>query len=230
VPKVLKEDAPKFRGIYLDAYNREKSCYYFPKREACLMAMSYSYDIQAKVWERMNELENAANTLQLPDFSNPIAAARAWADALEQKQLVESQNLLIESQKKILVIENEALVVANTEKQDQLDIVQPKAQALDRITNFTNGAICVTNAAKTLQMSPKRLFEWLLVNKWIYRRDGGTSKYAAFQSKIQSGYLQHKIVEFVRSSGYVDHTEQVLVTAKGVAKLATELENNLMAA
>ena len=31
--------------------------YRFPKREACLMAMSYSYELQAKVFDRMTELE-----------------------------------------------------------------------------------------------------------------------------------------------------------------------------
>ena len=44
VPLVLGEGVLKFRGIYLDSMNREKPCYIFPKREACLMAMSYSYD------------------------------------------------------------------------------------------------------------------------------------------------------------------------------------------
>ena len=58
VTKVLGErDAPNFRGIYTDSLGRGKPCYRFPKREACLMAMSYSYDIQAKVYDRMTDLE-----------------------------------------------------------------------------------------------------------------------------------------------------------------------------
>src|SRR5258707_301204 len=60
VPVVLKKDAGKFSSIYLDQYKREKPCYRFPKREACLMAMSYSYDIQAAVFDRMTALEEAA--------------------------------------------------------------------------------------------------------------------------------------------------------------------------
>lgn len=55
---VLGKDAGNFSSIYLDSMNREKPCYKFPKREACLMAMSYSYDLQAKVFDRMTELEN----------------------------------------------------------------------------------------------------------------------------------------------------------------------------
>lgn len=58
VPKVLgKEDAQKFSGVYLGKNGQDRPCYYFPKREACLMAMSYSYELQAKVWDRMVALE-----------------------------------------------------------------------------------------------------------------------------------------------------------------------------
>jgi hypothetical protein len=58
VVKVLgEEDALNFRGIYLDAYKREKPCYALPKREANLMVMSESYKVQAAVYDRMVELE-----------------------------------------------------------------------------------------------------------------------------------------------------------------------------
>lgn len=61
VPEVLGVNAGKFSGIYFDTRNREQDCYNFPKREACLMAMSYSYDIQAKVFDRWQELEITLN-------------------------------------------------------------------------------------------------------------------------------------------------------------------------
>ena len=45
VPKVLGENqSPKFIGDYKDAKGRTYPCYYFQKREACLMAMSYSIE------------------------------------------------------------------------------------------------------------------------------------------------------------------------------------------
>ena len=59
--KVLKvlggEDALKFQGIYLDAYGREKPCYNLPKREVHLMVMSESYKVQARIYDRWQELE-----------------------------------------------------------------------------------------------------------------------------------------------------------------------------
>lgn len=60
VPKVLGEaHAPKFRVMFDTPVGngavRKSPGYTFPKREACLMAMSYSYAIQAKVYDRMTE-------------------------------------------------------------------------------------------------------------------------------------------------------------------------------
>jgi len=59
VPKVLGEEtSAKFSADLPDSYGRPRKGYRFPKREACLMAMSYSYDLQAKVFDRMTELES----------------------------------------------------------------------------------------------------------------------------------------------------------------------------
>jgi len=65
VPLVLNGGEVNFYSTYLDSQNKERPCYYFPKREACLMAMSYSYELQAKVFDRMTELENTPQTLPL---------------------------------------------------------------------------------------------------------------------------------------------------------------------
>lgn len=92
VPIVLSGGAGNFSDTYVHAQNGQTyPCYRFPKREACLMAMSYSYDLQAKVFDRMTELE-AKNSpvIAMPNFNNPAEAARAWALAYEAQQLAES--------------------------------------------------------------------------------------------------------------------------------------------
>ena len=61
VPKVLNGGEGKFSSSYLNSQNKVQPCYHFPKREACLMAMSYSYELQAKVFDRMTELEAKQN-------------------------------------------------------------------------------------------------------------------------------------------------------------------------
>ncbi len=70
VPEVLGVCAGNFSGTYQvtgpKGGTRSAPCYTFPKREACLMAMSYSYEIQAKVFDRMTVLES---NLALPVVS-----------------------------------------------------------------------------------------------------------------------------------------------------------------
>lgn len=71
---------------------RQSPGYRFPKREACLMAMSYSYELQAKVFDRMTALESVqAPATTLPNFADPVAAARAWADEREVSQKQQAQ-------------------------------------------------------------------------------------------------------------------------------------------
>ena len=85
------EKRKKFRSTYLANNGKENPCYRFEKREACLMAMSYSYELQALVFDRMTELESQSLKPQLPDFTNPAIAARAWADEVEAKQIALQQ-------------------------------------------------------------------------------------------------------------------------------------------
>ncbi|HGJ5880734.1 MAG TPA: Rha family transcriptional regulator, partial [Arsenophonus nasoniae] len=63
VPKVLGEYSAKFFAQYKDSTGRDLPCYHFPKREACLMAMSYSYELQAKIYDKMTELEKETKNI-----------------------------------------------------------------------------------------------------------------------------------------------------------------------
>ena len=70
VPRVLGTDqSAKFSADYLDTRGRTQKCFIFPKREACLVAMSYSYELQALVFDRMTALEERERARELP--SNP---------------------------------------------------------------------------------------------------------------------------------------------------------------
>lgn len=84
VPKVLGEtQSPKFFGDYIDGKGRAQSCYNFPKREACLMAMSYSYDLQAKVYDYMEELDRQAHgylNCTVQELQDIVAGARKISD------------------------------------------------------------------------------------------------------------------------------------------------------
>jgi len=99
----------------------------------------------------------------------------------------------------------------------------PKVAALNRISNV-DGYLCITDTAKTLQVRPKDLFDWLSANSWIYRRVGG-SGWVAYQQRIQQGVLSHKVTTVQRSDGTEKAVEQVLVTPKGLARLSEKFSN-----
>jgi anti-repressor protein len=103
----------------------------------------------------------------------------------------------------------------------QLAIAAPKVAALDRIA-IAGGSLCVTDAAKALQIRPVDLFHWLSSNQWAYRRPGA-SHWIGYQSRLQQGLLEHKVTTVRRNDGSDKVTEQVRITPKGLAKIAEAL-------
>ncbi|MFI7817269.1 phage antirepressor KilAC domain-containing protein, partial [Acinetobacter baumannii] len=119
VPKVLGlELSEKFRSVYKDSTGRNLPCYQFEKREACLMAMSYSYDLQAIVFDRMTAME----------------------EALKQPKELSRKEILLYA----LQAEEEKL-----DLQNQVALLEPKAQALETIAN-TDGTYTIRECAKTI--------------------------------------------------------------------------------
>jgi len=96
----------------------------------------------------------------------------------------------------------------------------PKVEALNRIST-ADGMLNITNAAKTLQIHPnQKLFRYMQEHMWIYRRAGGKN-YVGYQQRFQQGLLSHKVTTVQTSDGREKIIEQVLVTPKGLAKLAS---------
>jgi len=92
VPRVLSDEGSrKFSDTYVHTQNGQTyPCFRFPKREACLMAMSYSYELQAQVFDRMTAMENHIATQNLPSYmiEDPIERAEKWIEEAKQKQAV----------------------------------------------------------------------------------------------------------------------------------------------
>ncbi|OGT89734.1 MAG: hypothetical protein A2286_10525 [Gammaproteobacteria bacterium RIFOXYA12_FULL_61_12] len=99
--------------------------------------------------------------------------------------------------------------------------LKPKAGALDRIAK-ADGSLCITDAAKNLQLRPRQLFNHLSHHHWIYRR-GGRGGWIGYQDKIQSGYLEHKVASIEREDGTEKLVGSVLVTPLGLSVLAQNL-------
>jgi len=101
-------DCPKFLGHYIDSMGRPKKCYHLPKREAELMVMSESLDVQAKVYDRMTKLEAVAPKsdplAKLPPEQRALVALMmqsAEIKATQEKQAGE----LLQLQESVAVIE-----------------------------------------------------------------------------------------------------------------------------
>lgn len=143
VPLVLGEvGAGSFSFTYRDTQNKERPCYRFPKREACLMAMSYSYDLQAKVFDRMTALE-----------ARPIDPMQILSDPAAMR------GLLLTYTEKVLALESKVAEDA------------PKVAALERIA-LSDGLLNLQAAGKVLQQPPNKFIQWLRENGWIFRRPG----------------------------------------------------------
>ncbi|WP_281545891.1 phage antirepressor KilAC domain-containing protein [Grimontia sp. SpTr1] len=100
--------------------------------------------------------------------------------------------------------------------QAQVEEDRPKVEAYHLIAD-SEGSLCITDAAKNLQLKPKALFAWLAANRWIYKRPDGKS-WIGYQDKLQRGLLEHKVTTVNQRT-----VEQVRVTSKGLVVLAERL-------
>lgn len=105
--------------------------------------------------------------------------------------------------------------------ESEVAALKPEADALKRLAG-ASGSYCVTDAAKMLQISPRELSRWLQAHAWIYRRPTGRD-WLAYQSKLQPGWLVHKVSSFDDGEGQPRTRVQVRVTAAGLAILAKRL-------
>lgn len=112
------------------------------KRDSLVIVARLSPEFTAAVIDRWQELEAQNNSPALPNFADPVQAARAWADAMERQQQAIAQ-------------------VAE---------LQPKAQALDAITH-AKGNSNIRDTAKALGAKQSDFISWCLKHGWLYRDD-----------------------------------------------------------
>jgi Uncharacterized phage-encoded protein len=147
---------------------------------------------------RTGKLNQRVSTL--PNFADPVAAARAWADEVELKRIAKQEVIALQS---------------------KVEETKPVVEAFDRIA-LADGSLNMTEAAKTLQVRPIDLRRWLLANRWIYRRNG-SKNWLGYQDRVQSGLIEHKINTYEKDDGSQGVSEQVRITPKGITVLAKAL-------
>ena len=163
------------------------------KRDSIIVVAQLSPEFTARLVDRWQELE--------AQVSKPAFDTMA---ALNDPEFL--RGTLLTYSEKVIALEH------------KVEEMQPDVEALDRIAK-AEGSMCITNAAKILQVQPKYLFRLLSESHWIYRRTGGRA-WLPYQDKIQSGALESKVTTVTRSDGSEKVVEQVLITPKGITKLA----------
>lgn len=198
VPKVLGEGgARNFADTYQHAQNGQTyPCYRFPKREACLMAMSYSYDLQAKVFDRMTALEAGPKSLSPANLSR--------LDLLQLAMQSEQERLQLEVEKAAV--------------EGRLALAAPKAEALDRIATFSEGSYCMRDAAKVLQVAERKFIQYLDEHNYIFLQSPG--QWRVYAEPRKAGLMEQKTTTGQKPDGTEWQSVQVRVTAKGMTKLA----------
>jgi len=172
VPEVLGERAGNFSGTYQipgpNGSSRSAPCYTFPKREATLLAMSYSYAMQAKVWDHMTALENRL-------------AAQAVAPRALTRSQVAASILLLRSAAEDLKLAPSALLGGYQKLQEQIGVVGLlPSYAVDAPANSGSGSSETTKALAVLLkqfnvgMGPAA-FNLLLQEKGFLKEEHRTS-------------------------------------------------------
>lgn len=121
------------------------------KRDSIVVVAQLSPEFTARLVDRWQELEAALAKPALPDFSNPAAAARAWADEYEQRLTLQAK------------------VVADA----------PKVEFYDDVTG-SNDTIDIGTVAKVLnrpKMGRNNLFAFLRGKKVLDRHNAPYQRY-----------------------------------------------------
>lgn len=150
--EALEKDGPVLGHVREDKDGRGYTVnFHLDKELTETLLTGYSVPLRRKVVHRLHELEDSIKPrviATLPDFSNPAAAARAWAEQFELQQQA-----------------NQALIEA-----------APKIAFVERYVEST-GLKGFRQTAKLLKANESRFREFLLDKKIMYRMGGEWQAY-----------------------------------------------------
>lgn len=118
--------------------------YQVSQRDSYVIVAQLSPEFTARLVDRWQELEARNTPVALPDFADPVAAARAWADATESKFKAEAA----------------------------LALAAPKVEFVDRYVIADSGAKGFRQVCKLLKANEARFREFLIGARVMYRLGG----------------------------------------------------------
>lgn len=109
--------------------------------------------------------------------------------------------------------------------QHQVSKLEGRSKTLDRLEG-AKGSMCISDAAKTLGVGRDHLFQFMSSRRWVFKR-AGNKNWLAYDDKRKALLLEHDDHLYLDNLGHERVATRVLVTAKGLVKLAELLEQPL---
>lgn len=196
--KALNLEQNSFLSFVNDGPNgRPLKVYNLPKEETLILVSGYNVQMRAAIIRRWQELEAQVAKPLLPDFTDPVAAARAWADEVEQRLLAQQR------------------------EKEALEYVDRQARYIDNLENQLRDGLTLPEFAKRLNgVNVQRVSEWAISKGWV-RRHG---KLLVTSSQGRSGgYVYDKDGTYINpKTGEEMYTSKVQLTNAGARKMYRE--------
>ena len=139
----LEIHSAQFCAQYKDSTGRSLPMFNLPKDETLCLIAGYNVQVRMRVIKRWQELEeaNKSNGIFMPNFSDPVEVAIAWANEKRLSQMLEQK---IEEQK-------------------------PKVEYVEKYVE-RNNTKNITATAKEIGISGRKLGEWLRKKDYAFKR------------------------------------------------------------
>ena len=139
----LEINSAEFTAQYKDSTGRSLPMFNLPKDETLCLIAGYNVQVRMRIIKRWQELEEANKNkgIFLPNFSDPVEAAIAWANEKRLSQMLEQK---IEEQK-------------------------PKVEYVEKYIE-RNNTKNITATAKEIGISGRKLGEWLRKKDYAFKR------------------------------------------------------------
>lgn len=130
---VLRESRKTTRRVQPVGGGRPKDVYDLTKRDSLVVVSGYDDEVRAKLIDRWMELEGRIMP-SLPNFSDPAAAARAWADEHEARTIAERTKAEIGSRREATAMNTASQAV---KKLTQLEIELDRSHQFASVKRMT---------------------------------------------------------------------------------------------